>query len=312
MIRADNLHKTFYAGFFRKPVKALQGLSLEVEKGEIFGFLGPNGAGKTTFIKILVGLIKPTAGEAFILGKPAGEVKTKNKIGFLPEQPDFYQYLSGEEFLNFCSQFFPLTPQEQKQRINYLLDLVGLERARGLALRKYSKGMLQRIGLAQALINDPELVILDEPMSGLDPIGRKEIRDLISRLGNEGKTVFFNTHILSDVEVICDRVGIIHQGKLLKVGTIQELASATLQSWEIQAEIKNPELKKELEQRGASGEFSISWQKDQALIRLNDEQKAQEMVKLILEKGGQLMDYSGHRQSLEDYFWKTIGGNQQK
>jgi len=312
MIRIENLYKTFFAGFFRKRVEALQGLSLEVEKGEIFGFLGPNGAGKTTTIKILVGLIKPSAGRALVMGKPAGEVESKSKIGFLPEQPDFYQYLSGQEFLNFCARFFPLSSQERKKRINHLLDLVGLERARNLALRKYSKGMLQRIGLAQALINDPELVILDEPMSGLDPIGRKEIRDLIARLGEQGKTVFFNTHILSDVEVICDRVGIIHQGRLLKVGTVQELSSATFQSWEIQAEITSAELKKELEARGRQREFSIFWQGERAMLRVMDQARAQELVKMILEKGGELLEYFTHRQTLEDYFWKTVEESGQK
>ncbi len=312
MIKIENLHKTFFVGFRRKRVEALRGLSLEVDKGEIFGFLGPNGAGKTTIIKILAGLIRPTAGKAFVMGKPAGEVESKNKIGFLPEQPDFYQYLSGEEFLNFCARFFPISHRERKQRINRLLDQVGLERSRKLALRKYSKGMLQRIGLAQALINDPELVILDEPMSGLDPIGRKEIRDLIASLKQQGKTVFFNTHILSDVEVICDRVGIIHLGRLLKVGPVKELSSATIQSWEIQAEVRGEELKKDLEARGKRGEIAITWQGEHALVRVNDEEKAQALVKMILEKGGHLTEYFVHRQNLEDYFWKAVGASGEK
>ncbi len=312
MIRIENLHKTFYSGFFRKQVKALQGLSLEVGKGEIFGFLGPNGAGKSTTIKILAGLLKPGSGKAFLMGKPAGTVESKNRIGFLPEQPDFYQYLSGEEFLNLCARFFPLSHRERRSRVNRLLDQVGLNRARDLALRKYSKGMLQRIGLAQALINDPELVILDEPMSGLDPIGRKEIRDLIARLGQEGKTVFFNTHILSDVEVICNRVGIIHQGKLLKVGPVRELSSATIQSWEIQARIKSPDLKQDLEGKARAGELTLSWQADQALIRMTDEEKSMTLVKTILDRGGSLQEYFAHRQSLEDYFWKIVEASKQE
>jgi len=307
MIKTEALRKTFLSGFRRQKIEALKGIDLEVQKGEIFGFLGPNGAGKTTTIKILAGLIKPTSGKAFVLGKPAGEVASRVKIGFLPEQPYFYDYLSGEEFLDFCARFFPISAAERGKRINSLLGLVGLERARKWALRKYSKGMLQRIGLAQALINDPELVILDEPMSGLDPLGRKEIRDLISSLKDKGKTVFFNTHIISDVEMICDRVGIINLGRLVKVGMVEEFAQASVHQWEIQAEIKNPELRRELDERGSKGEFSISWQKDRGLILLGDEQKAGALAGLVLQKGGRLLEYSARRQNLEDSFIKMVG-----
>lgn len=307
MIKTEALRKTFYSGFRRQKIEALKGIDLEVEKGEIFGFLGPNGAGKTTTIKILAGLIKPTSGKALVLGKPAGEVASRTKIGFLPEQPYFYDYLSGEEFLNFCARFFPIGAQERGKRVNNLLGLVGLERARKWALRKYSKGMLQRIGLAQALINDPELVILDEPMSGLDPLGRKEIRDLISSLKDKGKTVFFNTHIISDVEMICDRVGIINLGQLLKVGAIEEFADAAVHQWELQAEIKQAELRKELDERGRKGECTVSWQKDRALILAEDEQKAGALAGWVLQKKGRLLEFSARRQNLEDFFVKMVG-----
>jgi len=306
MIKTEALCKTFLTGFRRQKINALQGLNLEIEKGEIFGFLGPNGAGKTTTIKILAGLIKPSSGKAFVLGKPAGEVGSRARIGFLPEQPYFYDYLSGREFLNFCSRFFPMTEQERKQRVNSLLGLVGLESARELALRKYSKGMLQRIGLAQALVNDPELVILDEPMSGLDPLGRKEIRDLISGLKEKGKTVFFNTHIISDVEIICDRVGIIDQGRLLKVGVVEEIASASIHQWELQAEVRNPELRKDLEAQARTGPCSLSWQKDLVLIQTPDEAQARALARLLLDKKARLLDYSARRQSLEDFFVKMV------
>ncbi len=306
MIKTEKLEKIFRIGFRRKAVEALRGLDLEVGEKEVFGFLGPNGAGKTTTIKILVGLIKPTKGKAYVLGKPAGDVASRQNIGFLPEQPYFYEYLTGEEFLNFCSQFFRLTESERKKRINYLLELVGLERARSLALRKYSKGMLQRLGIAQALLNDPKLVILDEPLTGLDPIGRKEIRDVIAHLRDEGKTVFFSTHILSDVEVICDRVGIIHQGRLLQVGLIEDLYKQTIKEWEIQAEVKDESLRSQLERLSKEQELKLIWQADRVLIRAPDENKAQKLLQTIQSGSGKLLEYSVKRQSLEDYFWQMV------
>jgi len=306
MIKTEGLKKTFQIGFRRKEIEALKDLNLEVEKGEIFGFLGPNGAGKTTTIKILVGLIKPTAGKAWVMNQPAGSVLAREKLGFLPEQPYFYDYLTGEEFLNFCSQFFPFTEGERKKRINYLMELVGLERARDLALRKYSKGMLQRIGLAQALLNDPKLVILDEPLTGLDPIGRKEMRDIIAQLGKENKTVFFSTHILSDVEVICDRVGIIHQGKLLGVGLLEDLYEKTIKEWELQAEVRNEQLLAQLNQLSQEKNLPMLWQKERVLIRTSDENEAQALLKLIFEGGGKILEYTVKRESLEDFFWRMV------
>ncbi len=306
MIKTEGLKKTFQIGFRRKEIEALKDLNLEVEKGEIFGFLGPNGAGKTTTIKILVGLIKPTAGKAWVMNQPAGSVLAREKLGFLPEQPYFYDYLTGEEFLNFCSQFFPFSEGERKKRINYLMELVGLERARDLALRKYSKGMLQRIGLAQALLNDPELVILDEPLTGLDPIGRKEMRDIIAQLGKENKTVFFSTHILSDVEVICDRVGIIHQGKLLGVGLLEDLYEKTIKEWELQAEVRNEQLLAQLNQLSQEKNLPMLWQKERVLIRTSDENEAQALLKLIFEGGGKILEYTVKRESLEDFFWRMV------
>ena len=306
MIKTEGLKKTFQIGFRRKEIEALKDLNLEVEEGEIFGFLGPNGAGKTTTIKILVGLIKPTAGKAWVMNQPAGSVLAREKLGFLPEQPYFYDYLTGEEFLNFCSQFFPFTEGERKKRINYLMELVGLERARDLALRKYSKGMLQRIGLAQALLNDPKLVILDEPLTGLDPIGRKEMRDIIAQLGKENKTVFFSTHILSDVEVICDRVGIIHQGKLLGVGLLEDLYEKTIKEWELQAEVRNEQLLAQLNQLSQEKNLPMLWQKERVLIRTSDENEAQALLKLIFEGGGKILEYTVKRESLEDFFWRMV------
>ena len=224
-IVTEDLTKSYASGWpGRPPFVALDGLSLTVGRGEIFGFLGPNGAGKTTTLKILIGLVRATSGKALLLGQPAGDVVTRRRIGFLPESPYFYDYLTAEEFLGFYGRFAGLNRAVIAQRVNDLLQTRGPGRgARARQLRKFSKGMLQRIGLAQALIHDPELVILDEPMTGLDPIGRKQVRDLILSLRDQGKTVFFSTHILHDVEMICDRVGIVMKGRLVASGRVDEL-----------------------------------------------------------------------------------------
>lgn len=226
VLRTQALSKTFRVGFWGRPVTVLERLDLEVCQGEVFGFLGPNGAGKTTTLKILMGLMYPTEGRAWMLDRAVGDVAVKHQIGFLPESPYFYDYLTGEEFLRFYGRLFGLDGQRLADRMTELLALTGLRDARRLPLRKFSKGMLQRIGIAQALINDPSLVILDEPMSGLDPIGRKEMRDLILQLKESGKTVFFSSHILHDAEALCDRVGILVKGRLVAVGRVTDLVGA--------------------------------------------------------------------------------------
>ena len=227
-IRVDDLKKTFAFGFLRRKVQAVRGVTFQVRPGEIFGFVGPNGAGKTTTIKMLVGLIFPSAGSCELLGRPVPDVNAKRRLGFLPETPYFYEHLSGRELLDLAGRLFDLPADLRRKRGDQLLDEVGLAGAANRPLRKYSKGMMQRLGLAQALINDPDLVILDEPMSGLDPIGRKEIRDLIAGLKNKGKTVFFSTHILSDVELLCDRCAIIVGGAIRDVGPLEKLLSPRL------------------------------------------------------------------------------------
>src|SRR3990170_2253885 len=252
VIKTENLTKTFKVGFRGKSFAALKGLNLEVNNGEIFGFLGPNGAGKTTTIKILMGLIYPTAGKAWILDKEVGDVEIKNRIGFLPDQPYFYDYLTSIEFLRFYGQLFGLTGVELRARIKNLLSLVGLEDAADTQLRKFSKGMLQRIGIAQAVINQPDLIVLDEPMSGLDPIGRKEIRDIILRLKGDGKSVFFSTHIIPDVEMICDRVGILMKGELVNVGRLYEIMDARVKYVEIIARNVSKEMLAYMEAMGSS------------------------------------------------------------
>ena len=220
------LEKSYQVGFWRKRSKrALLPLHLTVEEGEIFGFLGPNGAGKTTTLKMLMGLVFPSAGSARILGQEWTNPEVKAQIGFLPEQPYFYDYLTAHELLDYYGQLSGVAAKNRKRRIEDVLQRVGLTDIKGLQLRKFSKGMLQRAGIAQAILHDPKLVFLDEPMSGLDPLGRRDVRDLIQQLKQEGKTVFFSTHILSDAEALCDRVAIINRGELRGIGAVEELTS---------------------------------------------------------------------------------------
>lgn len=279
-------------------VAALNGLSLDIEEGETFGLLGPNGAGKTTTLKILMGLIFPTSGEAYIMGKPLGDKRVKEQIGFLPENPYFYDYLKGWEFLNYYGQLYGMTKFDRRKKIDELLELVGLSNAANLPLKGYSKGMLQRIGLAQALLNDPKVVFLDEPQSGLDPFGRKEIRDIILNLKEKGKTVFFSSHILADAEMICDRVGILSGGKLINVGNLSDLLSAKIQEYEVVAE-------------GLSNETVAAYEKkvkkmlrrpDGVLIVVEKQNEAEELVRDLLNGKGRLVSLTPRKETLEQFF----------
>lgn len=303
MIKTEKLSKTFKVGFRGKKVPALTGLDLEVGEGEIFGFLGPNGAGKTTTIKLLMGLIYPSSGKAWLMGEELGNTAVKNKIGFLPENPYFYDYLTGREFLNFYGQLFGLKKDERKERLEKLLALVGMEEAKDIQLRKYSKGMLQRIGIAQALINDPQLVILDEPMSGLDPIGRKEVRDIILDLKDRGKTVFFSTHILPDVEMICDRVGTLIKGTLRDIGPLEEL---------LDTQIKNIDITvRGLSKTGLSKVEGLASKvikrEDTTFFSTENEEIADRVLKIIDEEKGKLVSFIPQMESLEEHFMKQAG-----
>jgi ABC-2 type transport system ATP-binding protein len=225
-IEIQGLEKTYSVGFWRKrPKRAVHPLHLTVEEGEIFGFLGPNGAGKTTTLKMLMGLVFPTAGSARILEMDLNDPQVKAQIGFLPEQPYFYDYLTARELLEYYGRLSGMSGKDLSQRAEAILARVGLPDVAGLQLRKFSKGMLQRVGIAQAILHEPKVVFLDEPMSGLDPMGRREVRDLMEQLKAEGKTVFFSTHILSDAEALCDRVAVIHLGELRAVGAVADLTS---------------------------------------------------------------------------------------
>src|SRR5713101_5150528 len=228
------LEKSYSVGFWRKrPKCALRPLHLQVESGEIFGFLGPNGAGKTTTLKLLMGLIYPTGGAARILGRSIADVAMHRSVGYLPEQPYFYDYLTARELLDYFARFFGYTAAERRERVGRFLGLVGLEAAGGVQLRKFSKGMLQRVGMAQAILHDPEVVILDEPMSGLDPLGRREVRDIILDLKRQGRTILFSTHILSDAEMLCDRLAVLVGGKLQGIGSPESIVSIAVQGMEV-------------------------------------------------------------------------------
>lgn len=237
-IEIEKLTKDYPTGFLdSKRKRSLEDLTMQVETGEVFGFLGPNGAGKSTTIKLLVGIVFPTSGTARILGRSISDVEMHRDIGYLPEQPYFYDYLTAAELLDYFARFHDMSGADRRERVDRMLKKVGLETARKIQLRRYSKGMLQRVGLAQAILHDPQVVILDEPMSGLDPIGRREVRDIILELRKEGRTVLFSTHILSDAEMLCDRVGVIVGGKLRGVGAPDEMVGMKAHGMEILFEL---------------------------------------------------------------------------
>ncbi|MEN3333702.1 MAG: type transport system ATP-binding protein [Blastocatellia bacterium] len=313
VIEIDGLTKDYEVGLFKKRrVRALDHLSLTIRRGEIFGFLGPNGAGKTTTLKLLMRLIYPTAGTARILGQPIDNVATHARIGYLPENPYFYDYLSGRELLEYTGALFSLSKQQARQRAAELLNLVGLDGERAdRQLRKYSKGMLQRTGIAQALVNDPEIVFMDEPMSGLDPIGRREIRDLLLALRRQNKTLFFSSHILSDVETLCDRAAIMTNGKLLRCGTVEELTMQDETTLEILAVGTNLDTFKAQRQTIASLQ-SISSTPNGIQILIDDEADIEQTLALIRQCNGHLISINPKRRTLEDIFTSTDPEPQQE
>lgn len=294
-VETYELSKSYRTGFWlTQKVPSLKNCTLQVFAGETFGLLGPNGAGKTTLLKTLLGIIRPTSGRALVLGKPMGDRSAKQRIGYLPENPYFYDFLTGWEILNFTAGLFGIPKSVRQQRIPELLDLVGLAQtaAKRKQLRQYSKGMLQRVGMAQALINDPDLVFLDEPMSGLDPLGRFQIREIIQSLKQQGKTIFFNSHILADVEMICDRVAILGQGEILCLGSLQELLGTSDAYW---AKVKggNPDV---LKSRLANLTFKDGYWQGQVLG------STQDFIASLSILGAQLIEMHLARPSLEEFF----------
>jgi ABC-2 type transport system ATP-binding protein len=274
VIETRNLSKIYRDFWGRQKVRALKALDLEIHKGEIFGLLGPNGSGKTTTIKLLLGLLFPTGGEALVFGKPATEVTKNERIGYLPEESYLYRFLNAEETLNFYGKLFNMSAETRKRRVAELISMVGLDWAKRRQLKEYSKGMTRRIGLAQALINDPELILLDEPTSGLDPIGTREMKDLIIKLKQQGKTVVMCSHLLADVQDVCDRIAILHQGELKELGRVDSLLKV-----------------RDVTEMRASG--------------LNDEAKA-ELRAVVQRHGGNLLSMDNPTTTLEELFLKIV------
>ncbi len=303
-IRTESLTKHYSVGFWRsRPYVALDSLSLEVERGETFGFLGPNGAGKTTTLKLLMQLIFPTSGQAWILDRPAGDVAMRRRIGYLPENPSFYDNVSAEELLGYFAALFGYRGAERAKRVSALLDDVGLGAERRMQLRKYSKGMIQRVGLAQALINDPEVVFLDEPMSGLDPIGRRQVRDIILRLRDRGATVFFSSHILSDAESICSRVGIVAGGKLVAAGTLAEMVPFSIRGWDVVLSNVSADARATLTARGGQATMISDGRYH---VVLPHTLSADEAVALVRATGAELVSINPLRDTLEDFFLARV------
>jgi ABC-2 type transport system ATP-binding protein len=291
-----DLEKSYQVGFWRRQTKvALRPLRLSIEEGEVFGFLGPNGAGKTTTLKLLMGLVFPTAGTAKILGREMDDPEVKSQIGFLPEQPYFYDHLTARELLNYYGQLSGIPAKGRSARVEEMLERVGLSDSAGVQLRKFSKGMLQRVGLAQAILHDPKLVFLDEPMSGLDPMGRREVREMIQQLKHEGKTVFFSTHILSDAEALCDRVGVIHQGELRGVGAVAELTSQT--QGRVEIIFLAQKVPAALTQLGA--EARVSGDMVNAVL---PEKHQDEALEVLRRERLKLISLTPVRRSLEEYY----------
>lgn len=300
-IEIEQLTKDYPVGFWRKRMRrSLDQLSLSVEEGEAFGFLGPNGAGKTTTLKLLMRLIFPTAGTARIRGRSIDDVAMHADIGYLPEQPYFYDYLTARELLDYYARFFGFNRAERNERVTKFLDLVGLTSAANVQLRKFSKGMLQRAGIAQAILHDPKVVFLDEPMSGLDPIGRREVRDIIFGLKRQGRTVFFSTHVLSDAEMLCDRVAVLVNGKLRGVGAPSEIVSIEVEAMEVLFELPEhhslpPALAAQATQTGAR--YRIEVPEGQIYVLLDQ----------LRSLGARILSVTPVRPTLEDYFLRLVG-----
>lgn len=315
VLNVESLAKTYAIGFFRKKIKAIVDVNVEVRQGEIFGLLGPNGAGKTTTLKIIMGLVRPSSGSVELLGQPIDDQGAKSRIGYLPENPYFYDYLSGRELLAFVGHLFGLPRATINERSERLLNEVDMGHAADLALRRYSKGMMQRIGIAQALMNDPDLVILDEPLTGLDPLGRKHLRDLIADLRRRGKTVIISSHILADVELLADRVAILVKGRTVDTGPLHQLVDARTLNTEIIVHDGDDSLSGAI-----SGwqECAISAEKVEGVdavrrIIVDGDQHTDQAIELIRKHGGKIVSVIPRKESLEDVVVRraTAGGPEQ-
>ena len=305
-IEIEGLTKDYAVGFWRKrPRRALDALTLQVNQGEVFGFLGPNGAGKTTTHKLLMGLIFPTAGTARILGHGIDDVRMRRQIGYLTEQPYFYDYLTARELLDYFARFFGFTAGERRERVARFLEKVGLTAAADVQLRKFSKGMLQRVGVAQAILHDPQVVFLDEPMSGLDPVGRREVRDIILELKREGRTVLFSTHILSDAELLCDRVAVLVAGKLQGVGSPEAILSIGVQGMEIVFDVPDGRALPAL----LAGRAAPSGSRYRIEV---PEAELYELLGVLRDCGARIQSVMQLKPTLEDFFFRLVGREKEK
>src|SRR5688572_9125106 len=303
-IRTQDLTKDFHVGFWRpRPYRALDRLSIEVAPGDVFGFLGPNGAGKTTTLKLLMQLVFPTSGEAEILGRPAGDVGVRRRIGYLPENPYFYDHLTAEELLEYFGRLFGMSAAERRQRIPATLDRLGVGAERRMALRKFSKGMLQRVGLAQAVLNDPEVLFLDEPMSGLDPLGRRDVRALILELRDQGRTIFFSSHILSDAEALCSRVAVVAGGQLAAAGRLTDILAFQVRGWELVMANLRPEVVANVAPRPTK---TTEISPHRYALELPLDAAPERVLTDLTATGATLVSLNPVRESLEDFFVRRV------
>jgi ABC-2 type transport system ATP-binding protein len=303
-LATHELTKDYPVGFWRKrPYRALDRLTLSVEPGEVFGFLGPNGAGKTTTLKLLMQLVFPTGGRAEILGRPLGDLDVKRRIGYLPENPYFYDYLTAEELLTYFAGLFGYRAADRRARASRLLDEVGIGAERRLQLRKFSKGMLQRVGIAQALVNDPELVIFDEPMSGLDPLGRRDVRALILALRDRGCTVFFSSHVLSDAEALCSRVAILAKARLVAAGRLSDILAFRARGWELVVAGVSDAALAAVESRVRR---AVRIGEGRYMLDLPLEPAPEYLLADLTRAGAHLVSLNPVRQTLEDFFVEQV------
>ncbi len=302
IVRFDAVAKSLPHGFWLRHQPVLRDVSLQVERGEIYGFLGPNGAGKTTSMKCLLGLLTPDRGNIQIFGRDGSVPEARQKLGYLPEQPYFYAHLTGRELVDYFGRLFGVPTALRRQRTAELLERVGMGAKADTPIRQYSKGMLQRIGFAQALINDPELVILDEPMSGLDPIGRRDIRDIILGLREKGTTVFFSSHILGDAEALCDRIGLLFDGRILSESSVQELLEDRVRYWDTACEGTPGDALDGFDCRSRQG--------GRLNFRFDDARQLDRWVDAVRASGGRVVQVAPHRATLEENFVATVGDRQ--
>ena len=305
-IEIEGLTKDYSVGFWRpRPYRALDGLTLAVDAGEVFGFLGPNGAGKSTTLKLLMGLIFPTSGKTRILGKAISDLGVRRRIGFLPENPYFYDYLTAEELLHYYAGLCGLQGAERTRRVSTVLDEVEIGAERRMRLRSYSKGMIQRVGVAQAIVNEPDLVFFDEPMSGLDPLGRRHLRQLMLRLRDRGCTIFFSSHILSDAEALCSQVGVVAHGRLVAQGRLAEMVAFELRGWELVVS-ELPEHVKPMLQRRSVALTPLADKR--YTLELGPGESPEALIAELAQNGVRVVSLNAIRTTLEDYFVNQVQG----